>query len=112
MDVALDRADHDLSDRFGTGLSNQRAQDDERALHGARRDQHLGNEEVAFLEPATDFLQRWDQRLEQDVHRIHAELQRFLGQGLHFGCVPVQGVIEKFLSNLLFPTHAAPPVGM
>ena len=53
MDIALDGANHHLPDRLGAGLSNEWPQDDERALHGASRDQHLRDEEVALFEPPT-----------------------------------------------------------
>ena len=47
------------------GLGQQRAQDVERALHRARRDQHLGHEVVAALEARADLLERRDQRVVQ-----------------------------------------------
>ena len=45
------------------GLGQQRPQDVERALHRARRDQHLGHEVVAALEARADLLERRDQRV-------------------------------------------------
>ena len=55
---------------FVAGLGQQRAQDVERALHGARGDQHLGHEVVAALEAGADLLERRDQRVEE--HRLRA----------------------------------------
>src|SRR5438094_259466 len=57
VDVALDRADDVLSDRFGAGFRDQRPQDYEGSLHRARRNQHFGDKEVTFLEAAADLFQ-------------------------------------------------------
>src|SRR5438552_8803480 len=55
--------------RLGSGLGDERPEDDQRALHGAGRDQHLGDEEVAFLEPPPDLLEGGDQRFERSEER-------------------------------------------
>src|SRR5205807_1668068 len=60
VDVALYRADHVTPDWLGSGLRDERPQDNERALHRAGGDQHLGDEEVALLETAADLLEGWD----------------------------------------------------
>ena len=68
VDVALDGA-HDIgADLLRAGLGEQRAEDVERALHRARGDEHLGNEEVAALEPCAHLLQRRDERVVE--HRL------------------------------------------
>ena len=46
-----------------------------RAGHRPAGDQHLGDEEVAALEPGADLLQRGDQRVEEQGLRLHAERQ-------------------------------------
>ena len=50
-------------------LGQQRAQDVQRSLHGARGDQHLGHEVVAALEAGADLLQRGDEGVEQQASR-------------------------------------------
>ena len=109
MDVALDGPDDILADRLGAGLRDQGPKDDEGALHGAGRDQHLRNEEITALEAPSHLFEGWDQRLEENVHRVHPQLQSLFSERFDFGCMPVEGVIEELLPNLLFPTHSCPP---
>src|SRR6266852_6059503 len=107
VDVALDGADDVAAYRLGAGLRDQRPQDHQGALHGAGGDEHLGDEEVALLEAPADFFEGRDEGLEQDVHRVHAELQPLLGESLHLGSVSVQRVVEQSGSDLFFLAHRA-----
>src|SRR5437870_9872016 len=107
VDVALHGADDIAPYRLCAGLRDERAQDHQRALHRAGGDQHLGDEEVAFLEAAADLLQGGDQGLEQDVHRVHAQGQGFLGQGFDLRRVAVERVLEKLGADLFLAAHPA-----
>src|SRR5918992_505100 len=70
--VALDRAHQERAGRLGARRGEQRTQDVERALHRARRDQHLGHEVVAALEARADLLERRDQSLVEHLLRVQA----------------------------------------
>src|SRR5450759_2774114 len=107
VDVALHGADDVAADRLGAGLRDERAQDDQGALHGAGGDQHLGDEEVALLKAPPDLFEGRDQGFEEDVHRVHAELQAFLGQSLHLGGVSVERVLEQLGPDFLFSAHSS-----
>ena len=78
------------------GLREQRAQDLERARHRLARDQHLGNEEVAALEPRPDLLECGDERLVEQGLRSEPAGQPLLGQGEHLGGVPGQRLVVEF----------------
>ena len=109
VDVTLHRADHVAADRLCAGFGDEGTQNDESALHGACGDKHLGDEEVAFLEPPADLFEGGDERLEQDVHRIHAQRKSLFGQRLHLWRMAVERVIEQLGANLLFSAHTVPP---
>src|SRR5262249_49052204 len=105
--VALDRA-HDIgADLLRSGLRQQRAKDVERALHRARRDQHLRHEEVAALEPCTDLLEGRDQRVVEHLFGIEVLLEALVRQVLHLGRVADERVVVQPFEDLLFG-HAAP----
>ena len=105
VDVALNGADHVAAHRLGAGLRDQRPEDDQRALHRASGDEHLGDEEVAFLETAPDLLEGRDEGLEQDVHGVHAEAERLFRQRFDLGRVAVERVLEQLGADLVFPAH-------
>ena len=109
MNVPLHGPDHVAADRFGAGLGDERAQDDEGALHRTRRDQHLGDEEVALLEAPANLLQGGDEGLEEDVHRVHPEAETFFGERLDLRRVAVERVLEKAGPDLVFSAHSCRP---
>src|SRR5215217_6326791 len=78
VDVTLDGAHQELAHRLCARLGQQRTQDVERALHRARRDQHLRNEVVAALEAGADLLQRRDQCVVEHLLGIEAGGQPLL----------------------------------
>ena len=95
---------------FAPVSGEQRAQDVERALHRPRRDQHLGDEEVAALEPRADLLQRGDQPFVEHPLRVEPLLETELGQLAHRRRVADQRVVEEALQDLVM-RHAAPRFG-
>src|SRR5450759_215752 len=109
VDVALDCADDVAAHGLGPGLGDQRTQNGEGALHRPSRHQHLGHEEITFLEAPADLFEGWDQGFEQDVHRVHAEGKPLLGGLFDLWRAAVEGAIEQAGANLHFPAHADPP---
>jgi hypothetical protein len=97
----------DRPDRLDPGLGQQRAQDLQRAGHRLARDEHLGHEEVAALEPGADLFERRDQRLVQQLLRPDPRGQALVGQVEDRGRVPDQRPVVQ-LAEQLFPGHAAP----
>ena len=63
----LTRADHDLADRLGAGLGQQRPQDLHAGLHRVGRQQHFGHEQDAVAEVDADDAHAFDQRVVQDL---------------------------------------------
>ena len=91
----------------GAGLGQQRAQDLQRAGHRLARDEHLGHEEVAALEPGAHLFQRRDQRLVQQRLRTEALGQALVGELEHRRAVADQRLVVE-LAEQLFCGHAAP----
>ncbi len=54
---------HDLADRFGAGLGEQRAEDRHAGLHRVGGEQHLGHEEDAVAEVDADDAHALDERV-------------------------------------------------
>ena len=107
MDVALDGA-HDVGpDLLRAGLGEERTENVERALHRARRDEHLGDEEVAALEACTDLLERRDERVVQHRLGLHAVLEAGVDEVLDLGSVADERVVEEALQDFVMG-HAAP----
>ena len=63
VDVALDGADHDLADRLGAGLGQQRPQEFHAGLHRVGGEQHLGHEQDAVAEVDADDAHALDERV-------------------------------------------------
>ena len=101
VDVALDRAHQELADGLHAGLGEQRPQPLHRAGHRATRDQHLGDEEVAALEPRPDLLERGDEGVEEQRLRLHVEGQALVGQLEHARGVADQRLVVEGLQDLL-----------
>ncbi len=76
MQVAFDGPDSDLAGHLGAGLHQQGTQDIHGGLHGARRSQHLGDEQVARPELDPDVFHPRHQPLVEDQRRVQAFLQR------------------------------------
>ena len=100
VDVALDGADHDLADRFGSGLGEQRAQDLHPGLHRVGREQHLGHEQDAVAEVDADDPHALDERVVQRpvrapaaVEQDHRALDDLVGE-------PVVQVVVHLLDEL------------
>src|SRR5439155_689827 len=74
-------------------------------LRDAGCDQHLGDEEVALLEPAPDLLEGGDERLEEDVHRVHAQPESLFCERFDLGRVAVERVLEQLRSDLFLAAH-------
>ena len=79
MDVALDRADHDLADPLDTRLGEQRAEDRHARLHRVRGQQHLGDEEDAVAEVDADDPHPTDERVVQHLVRRPAAAEQDVG---------------------------------
>ena len=69
VDVALDGADHDLADRLGPGLGEQRAQDLHAGLHRVGGEQDLRHEEDAVAEVDADDPHALDEGVVEDLRR-------------------------------------------
>ncbi len=107
VDVALDGA-HDVgADLLRAGLGEERTEDVECALHRARRDEHLGNEEVAALEACADLLERRDERVVQHRLGLHVVLEAGVDEVLDLGSVADERVVEEALEDFVVG-HAAP----
>jgi hypothetical protein len=104
--VALDRPHQELAHRLGARGGQQRSQDVERALHRARGDQHLGHEVVAALEARADLLQRGDQRVVEQVLRVHPVREPLLDALLDGGCVAHERLLVEEREDLVV-RHAA-----
>src|SRR5262249_59942897 len=76
-------------------------------LHRACGDEHLGNEEVAALEPRSDFLERRDERVVEHLLGLELVLEPLVDEIPHFGRVADEGVVVEALQDL-FVGHAAP----
>ena len=76
VDVALHRPDHDLADRLGPGLGQQRTQDGHPRLHGVGRQQDLGHEEDAIAEVDAHDAHPLDQGLVEHPSGRPAPLQQ------------------------------------
>ena len=72
VDVALDGADHDLADRLGAGLGEERPQDRHAGLHRVRGEQHLGDEQDPVAEVDADDLHAGNQRVVENPRRFPA----------------------------------------
>ena len=101
VDVALDGADHDLADRFGAGLGEQRAQDLHPGLHRVGGEQHLGHEQDAVTEVDADDPHALDERVVQRpvrapaaVEQDHRALDDLVGE-------PVVQVVVHLLDELV-----------
>src|SRR5205085_8135470 len=70
-------------------------------------DQHLGDEEVAALEPRAHFFERRDQPLVEHHLRLHAFREALLGELLHGRGVPDERVLVEALEDFLV-RHATP----
>jgi hypothetical protein len=90
-------------------FSTSSGEDYQRALHRATGDEHLGDEEVAFFEASAHLVEGRDEGLEEDVHRVHPELQTLFGENLDLRRVSVERVIEQSGPDFLVSAHAAPP---
>ena len=89
VDVALDGADHDLADRLGAGLGQQRAQDLHAGLHRVGGEQHLGHEQDAVAEVDADDAHALDQRVVEHpirapstVEQDHRALDDLVGEAV------------------------------
>src|SRR5262245_20598301 len=115
MHVALDGAHHDLADRLCAGLGQQRPQDLERAGHRLAGNKHLGDEEIAALEPRTDLFKRGNQRLVEQCLRAEPSGEPSVGQLKHRRSVPDQGVVVQLAEQLLvrhWRTYSARRLGL
>src|SRR6266700_4002016 len=92
-DIALDRAHHDRADRLRAGLGQQRPEHLECPGHRLAGDQHLGDEEVAALEPRADLLERGDQRYVQQRLGAQSRGEPRVGELEHGRGVPDQGQV-------------------
>ena len=63
VDVALDGADHDLADRLGPGLGQERSQDRHPRFHRVRGEEYLRDEQDAVAEVHADNAHPLDERL-------------------------------------------------
>ena len=66
VDVALDGADHDLADRFGAGLGQERTEQFHSGLHRVRGEQDFGDEEDAVAEVDADDRHALHERIVED----------------------------------------------
>ncbi len=87
VDVALDRADHHLADRFGTGFRQQRAQHLHPALHGVGRRQHLRHKQNTVSKIHTD-----------DCHTSHQRFVQHLG-GRPTPCQQNLRALDNFITQ-------------
>ena len=76
VDVALDRADHDLADRLGAGLGEQRPEDRHAGFHRVRGEQHLGDEQDPIAEIDADDLHAGNERVVENLRRCPAPSQQ------------------------------------
>ena len=100
VDVALDRADHDLADRLDAGLGEERAQDRHPALHRIRGEQHLGHEQDAVAEIDADDAHALDEGVVQDALGRPAALEEDVRRLLDLGLEAVVHVVVHLLGEL------------
>ena len=86
--VALHRADDRLADGLVAGLDEVRLQELGPCGHGARRDQHLGHEDLSRAELVADHRHCGDKALVQDLHRVDPLVERLLDQRRDFLLLP------------------------
>ena len=79
VDVALDGADHDLADRFGAGLGEQRSQNGHAGLHRIGGKEHLGHEEDAVSEVDAHDAHALDERVIEDAICVPASAEQDVG---------------------------------
>ena len=103
VQVAFDRAQHDGAQAGALALTEMRFEGVEGALHGARAEQHLGDEALAGAHARADHLHAGQQGVVQDLASRRAGGQQRLGQGVHqVGVAGDQGLRELLL-------HLSPP---
>ena len=98
VQVAFDRAQHDGAQTGALAFAEMRLEDVEGALHGARAEQHLGDEALAGAHARADHLHAGQQGVVQDLASRRAGGQQRLGQGVHqVGVAGDQGLRELLL---------------
>ena len=80
VDIALDGQHEDLADGFDAGVAENWLEDGHGALHRLGGDHHFGHEVFADLEETTNFLERGNQGLEEDLQGIHPQVDALLGE--------------------------------
>ena len=117
MDVALDRADHDLADPLGAGLREQRPQDLHPGLHRVGGEQHLRDEEDPVAEVDADDPHALDEGVVEHLVGVPAAGEQDVRALGDLGREPVvevvvhlgdELVVGKLTQDDLFIAHAAP----
>jgi len=90
VQVAFDRAHHDLAEHFGAALSQQRTQDLHPGCHRIGGHQHFGNKHIATFEARTDFVHANDQAVVENLFRGQALLQSSFNQFIRLVCIAFQ----------------------
>ena len=98
MEVALDGADDDASRGLCALRGQQRAQQCERAFHGARREQQFRHEVFFALEAFAHLVHGGNHALLDHLHWIDVFRQRFFGDGNRRLLVAVENGIIQLLN--------------
>ncbi len=101
MNIAFNRSDDHLAERFHTGFSEQRTQYAHAAFHRVSGEQHFGNEQDAVAEVDADDAHALDQRLVQDLVGGPAAIEQDLGTFDDLFFHPVIKVIVHLLDKLV-----------
>ena len=78
VNIALDGQHQDLAGGFDTCVAQNRLQDRHGALHRFGGDHHFGHKVFADLEETTHFLKRRNQSIEENLQRVHPQVDAFL----------------------------------
>jgi hypothetical protein len=101
VDVALDRADHQLALLGRAGGGEQGAQDRHPGLHRIRREQHFRDEEDAVAKILADDPHAFHQRLGQHLVGRPAALQQDVGAFLDLLLEPVVEIVVHLLHEFV-----------
>jgi hypothetical protein len=78
VEITLDRADHHLAERRHLLGDEQRFEEVDTGVHRARRQQHLGQEDLVRTESAADHVHAGQQPLIENLRRARAGIDRLL----------------------------------
>ncbi len=106
-----DRADGDPPGRLARLIGQPGLEHGHRGLHGPRRDEQLGDEELARLEEAARLAHRGDQAVVEQCPRRNARRQPFGGEAGGRGGVAVEDRLAKALFTGEHGRHVRSPRG-